>query len=71
MKAVQQPIRQWRSKRCWPRLIAVAKVDFSKFGEIEEVELSRINKISAGANLHRNWVIPHVTHLCFVQISLI
>ena len=40
----------------WP------KVDFSKFGEIEEVELSRINKIS-GANLHRNWVmIPHVTH---------
>ena len=31
----------------WP------KVDFSKFGEVEEVELSRINKIS-GANLHRN-----------------
>ncbi|MBS7023458.1 MAG: E3 binding domain-containing protein, partial [Haemophilus parainfluenzae] len=30
----------------WP------KVDFSKFGEVEEVELSRINKIS-GANLHR------------------
>lgn len=39
----------------WP------KVDFSKFGEIEEVELGRIQKIS-GANLHRNWVmIPHVT----------
>lgn len=48
----------------WP------KVDFSKFGEIEEVELSRINKIS-GANLHRNWVIiPHVTHL-IKQISRI
>ncbi|STO54249.1 pyruvate dehydrogenase complex dihydrolipoamide acetyltransferase [Canicola haemoglobinophilus] len=39
----------------WP------KVDFSKFGEIEQVELGRIQKIS-GANLHRNWVmIPHVT----------
>lgn len=39
----------------WP------KVDFSKFGETEEVELGRIQKIS-GANLHRNWVmIPHVT----------
>lgn len=39
----------------WP------KVDFSKFGDIEQVELGRIQKIS-GANLHRNWVmIPHVT----------
>jgi pyruvate dehydrogenase E2 component (dihydrolipoamide acetyltransferase) len=39
----------------WP------KVDFTKFGEIESVPLSRIKKIS-GANLHRNWVmIPHVT----------
>jgi pyruvate dehydrogenase E2 component (dihydrolipoamide acetyltransferase) len=39
----------------WP------KVDFSKFGEIETRELSRIKKIS-GANLARNWaMIPHVT----------
>ena len=37
------------------------KVDFSKFGEVEEVPLTRIQKIS-GPNLHRNWVtIPHVT----------
>ncbi|XNM58317.1 hypothetical protein ACLK1S_00780 [Escherichia coli] len=37
------------------------KVDYSKFGEMEEVELGRIQKIS-GANLSRNWVvIPHVT----------
>ncbi len=47
----------------WP------KVDFRKFGEIEEVELSRINKIS-GANLHRNWVmIPHVTHFDKADIT--
>jgi pyruvate dehydrogenase E2 component (dihydrolipoamide acetyltransferase) len=39
----------------WP------KVDFSKFGEIEEKPLTRIQKIS-GANLARNWaMIPHVT----------
>ena len=39
----------------WP------KVDFAKFGDIEEVALTRIQKIS-GPNLHRNWVmIPHVT----------
>lgn len=37
-------------------------VDFSKFGTIEKVALSRIKKIS-GANLARNWVmIPHVTN---------
>lgn len=47
----------------WP------KVDFSKFGEVEEVELSRINKIS-GANLHRNWImIPHVTHFDKADIT--
>ncbi|MDO9408321.1 dihydrolipoyllysine-residue acetyltransferase [Patulibacter sp.] len=40
----------------WP------KVKFEKFGEIERVPLSRIQKLS-GANLARNWVrIPHVTH---------
>jgi len=40
----------------WPN------VDFSKYGEIERVPLTRIQKIS-GANLARNWVmIPHVTH---------
>ncbi len=43
-----------------PGMLPWPKVDFSKFGEIEEVELSRIQKIS-GSNLSRNWVmIPHV-----------
>ena len=37
-------------------------VDFEKFGPIERVERTRIQKISA-PNLARNWVmIPHVTH---------
>lgn len=43
-------------------LLSWPKVDFSRFGEIQEQPLSRIRKIS-GANLHRNWVmIPHVTN---------
>jgi pyruvate dehydrogenase E2 component (dihydrolipoamide acetyltransferase) len=40
----------------WP------SIDFSRFGETERVERSRIQRISA-PNLARNWVmIPHVTH---------
>jgi pyruvate dehydrogenase E2 component (dihydrolipoamide acetyltransferase) len=40
----------------WPR------VDFEKFGPVERVARSRIQRISA-PNLARNWVmIPHVTH---------
>src|SRR6056297_3096797 len=47
----------------WP------KVDFSKFGEIEEKKLSRIQKIS-GPNLLRNWVsIPHVTQFDEADIT--
>jgi len=46
----------------FPGLLAWPQVDFSKFGEVERKDLSRIKKIS-GANLHRNWVlIPHVTN---------
>ncbi len=45
------------------------KVDFSKFGEIEEEKLSRIKRIS-GPNLHRNWVsIPHVTQFDQADIT--
>ncbi len=40
----------------------IPTVDFSKFGPIEEVEMSRIKKLS-GPALHRSWLnIPHVTH---------
>ena len=50
-------------------VIAAPKVDFSKFGEVEEVPLSRIQKIS-GPNLHRNWVtIPHVTQFDEADIT--
>jgi len=45
------------------------KIDFSKFGIVEEQALSRINKVSA-ANLHRSWVnIPHVTQFDEADVS--
>ncbi|GAB5471379.1 MAG: dihydrolipoyllysine-residue acetyltransferase [Rhodospirillales bacterium] len=40
----------------------IPAVDFSKFGAVEEVEMSRIKKLS-GPALHRSWLnIPAVTH---------
>ncbi|TNV19254.1 pyruvate dehydrogenase complex dihydrolipoyllysine-residue acetyltransferase [Buttiauxella sp. B2] len=52
-----------------PGMLPWPKIDFSKFGEIEEVELGRIQKIS-GSNLSRNWVmIPHVTHFDKTDIT--
>ena len=40
----------------------IPAVDFSKFGPTEDVEMSRIKKLS-GPALHRSWLnIPHVTH---------
>jgi len=51
------------------QVIAQPKVDFSKFGEIEKVEMTRIQRIS-GPNLHRNWVtIPHVTQFDEADIT--
>ena len=40
----------------------IPSVDFSKFGVTEDIEMSRIKKLS-GPALHRSWLnIPHVTH---------
>jgi pyruvate dehydrogenase E2 component (dihydrolipoamide acetyltransferase) len=43
------------------QLLPWPKIDFEKFGPIERIPLTRIQKLS-GPNLARNWVmIPHVT----------
>ena len=48
---------------------SVPEVDHSRFGEIETVALSRIQKIS-GAHLHRSWVtVPHVTQFDDADIT--
>ena len=45
------------------------EIDFSQFGEVETVELSRIQKIS-GPSLHRNWLaMPHVTQFDEADIT--
>jgi pyruvate dehydrogenase E2 component (dihydrolipoamide acetyltransferase) len=45
------------------------EIDFSQFGAIEAVELSRIQKIS-GPSLHRNWLaMPHVTQFDEADIT--
>ncbi len=50
-------------------LPSMPDVDFSKFGDIEITELSRIRKLSA-RNLHRNWVVvPHVTQFESADIT--
>ena len=51
------------------QIVPVKPVDHSKFGEIEEKPLSRIQKIS-GPFLHRNWAtIPHVTQFDEADIT--
>ncbi|HYQ38574.1 MAG TPA: dihydrolipoyllysine-residue acetyltransferase [Pseudomonas sp.] len=44
-------------------------VDFAKFGEVEEVAMTRLMQIGA-ANLHRSWLnVPHVTQFESADIS--
>lgn len=50
-------------------LPAAPVVDFKQFGEVENIALSRIKKLTA-INLHRNWVlIPHVTQFDEADIT--
>jgi len=50
-------------------LPAAPTVDFSKFGSVKTLPLSRIKKIS-GKNLHRNWLlVPHITQFADADIS--
>ena len=50
-------------------LPALKEIDFSKFGDIETKELTKIQKIS-GPSLHRNWVgMPHVTQFDEADIT--
>ncbi len=47
----------------------IPPVDFSKFGEVEEVPLSRIKKLS-GPHLQRSWLnLPHVTQFDEADIT--
>ena len=48
---------------------AVPAVDFSQFGQIEELPMSKIQKLTA-ANMQRNWLnVPHVTQFDDADIT--
>ena len=50
-------------------LASVPDVDFSQFGEIEEISMSKLHKVTA-ANMQRNWsVVPHVTQFNEADIT--
>ncbi len=47
----------------------IPEIDFSKFGEIEEVPMTRLMQVGA-ANLHRSWLnVPHVTQFESADIT--
>ncbi|OWP48362.1 dihydrolipoyllysine-residue acetyltransferase [Pseudomonas nitroreducens] len=47
----------------------IPEIDFSKFGEIEEVAMTRLMQVGA-ANLHRSWLnVPHVTQFESADIT--
>ena len=47
----------------------IPEVDFSKFGEVEEVAMTRLMQVGA-TNLHRSWLnVPHVTQFDNADIS--
>lgn len=48
---------------------AVPEVDFSQFGKVEKVPMSRVQKLTAAA-MHRSWLnVPHVTHFDEADIT--
>ena len=47
----------------------VPEIDFSQFGEIERVAMTRVQKLTASA-MHRSWLnVPHVTHFDEADIT--
>ncbi len=47
----------------------IPEIDFSKFGEVEEVPMTRLMQVGA-SNLHRSWLnVPHVTQFESADIT--
>lgn len=58
---VKQALSQRSAGSAVGTAVQLPEIDFSKFGEVERIELNKVRKVSA-SNLHRSWVtIPHVT----------
>lgn len=68
-KALTQGAAQGGAGQGGLSVAPMPEIDFSKWGEVETVPLSKINKLT-GQFLHRNWVtIPHVTQFDEADIT--
>ena len=77
-RIVKEDLQQFVQKHCWasqlPRAGAagippIPEIDFSKFGEVEVTERSKLDKLTA-ANMQRSWLnVPHVTQFDEADIT--
>ncbi|RRJ82364.1 dihydrolipoyllysine-residue acetyltransferase [Aestuariirhabdus litorea] len=68
-KRLQQPAAAPTAATGGSGIPAVPAIDFSKFGPIKEVAMSRLQQVGA-ANLHRSWLnVPHVTQFDEADIT--
>ncbi len=68
-KAVMSGDRVFEKNRGAFSLPEIPPVDFSKFGPVESVPLTRLNRLS-GQNPHRSWInVPHVTQFDEADIT--
>ncbi|MGY8812285.1 MAG: dihydrolipoyllysine-residue acetyltransferase [Pseudomonadales bacterium] len=71
-KHVQAVMKQQKSGNAAagaPGIPAVPEVDFSRFGEIETKDMTRLQQVGA-TNIHRSWLnVPHVTQFDLADIS--
>ncbi len=69
VKAMLQRPKQAPAGGAGSGIPPIPEVDFSKFGEVEEVPMTRLMQVGA-ANLHRSWLnVPHVTHFDSADIT--
>ncbi|MEG7362869.1 dihydrolipoyllysine-residue acetyltransferase [Pseudomonas citronellolis] len=66
---VKQQLQRPKGAAAGTGIPPIPEVDFSKFGEVEEVAMTRLMQVGA-ANLHRSWLnVPHVTQFESADIT--
>jgi pyruvate dehydrogenase E2 component (dihydrolipoamide acetyltransferase) len=69
LKAKQAPADATAGATSGAGIPPIPEIDFSKFGEVEEVPMTRLMQIGAN-NLHRSWLnVPHVTQFDAADIT--
>ncbi|MCL6415584.1 dihydrolipoyllysine-residue acetyltransferase [Aestuariirhabdus sp. Z084] len=66
---LKQPVQAAPVATTGSGIPAIPSIDFSKFGPVKEVALTRLQQVG-GANLHRSWLnVPHVTQFDEADIT--